>query len=193
MSCNKALLIGKGSAYAYLARLGTEPLVYKSISAKTSSTPLRLTVTGHGLPAHWSVAFTDIGYDDLNADEWPPEDSDDFFEATKIDTDTIEFNDIDLARLTGTFTNGSIAYQTPVDLAGASAVLNLYDTAGTMVLAITATLDNTAKTISATIDTSNVNLSVGDYTFALVFTDSLATVTIEDEGSLTIYPIGSRT
>lgn len=190
-TCTKPVCIAQGTKYNYLAQLGAEPLIYKAISAKVSSTPLTLTITGHGMPATWGAAFTDIGYDDIDSDEWPPADSDDFHEATTVDVNTVKFNNIDLARLDGTFANGSIAYLTPVDLTSCSAALNIYDSAGALVLAIKCTLDNTAKTITAVIDAGNVLLIVGSYTFSLLFTDSGGTVTEEDRGSINIYALGS--
>lgn len=189
MTCkDQPITIPRGTNYVQGYQLGAQPLVYKPIAAKMGDTPLKLTVTGHGLPAAWSVALTDIGYADVDADEWPPKDTDDFANATALDVDTVEFNDIDLARLTGDYTaGGSIAYLTPVDLTGYSASFVIYDSAGTIVLTLTGALDNTAKTITFTLSAAQTTtLGIGDFRYAFFTTDSGGAVTRHIAGNLNI-------
>src|SRR6185312_10219966 len=118
--------IGKGTTYILPYRYGSEPIVYKPITAKVSDTPLRLTVPGHGLTDGWPVALTDTGWPQLSAKTWPPCATDNL-RATVVDADTIEFNTIDAKRLTGDYAAGGVlAYLTPVSLAGASASFDVY-------------------------------------------------------------------
>ena len=192
MSC-KPLRIAQGTTYTQVFRWGVEPLVYKPVSAMVSLTPLTLTATAHGLPANWSVAFANLGFDELKADEWPP-DADDFYEATTVDVDTVSFNEIDAGRLTGTYAAGaSLVYMTPAPLAGATASFTVYDASGTLVLTVAAVLDDTAKTISVTIsDTQTAALDVGSYTYALTATDSGGIVTLLGTGDIDLFKLGAE-
>lgn len=192
MTCTKALRIAQGTTYTQVFRWGVEPLVYKPVSALVSLTPLTLTATAHGLPANWSVAFANLGFDELKADEWPP-DADDFYEATTVDVDTVSFNEIDAGRLTGTYAAGaSLAYMTPAPLAGASASFTVYDASGTLVLTVAAVLDDTAKTISVTIsDTQTAALDVGSYTYALTATSG-GVVTLLGTGDIDLFQLGTE-
>jgi len=193
MICRTSITLAIGTSLSLPYFYGTAPLVYKAISAKTSSTPLTLTVTAHGLPASWPlVAFTDTEVEKLDASKWPPTDGD-WLTATKVDTDTLKFNDVDLARLDpdGNWSLGSIAYQTPVDLAGASARLDIFD-GDDVLFSIDGDLDNTTKTITFPFtDADTADLDAGTYTFATFFLDSLDKETILDEGDFILYVAGS--
>lgn len=189
---SKPIPLAQGVSLPLTFRWATPPLVYGSISAKLSDTPLAFTVTSHGAPAAWSVAILDTGFDDIQPDDFPP-DEDDFYEATATDANTLTFNELDASRFTGTYAaGGSIAYYTPVDLSGASAELILYDYSGTAVLTITATLDNSAKTISAAITAAqSAALDAGTYTYACQATDADDVVFTLDEGEIEVYAPGS--
>ena len=183
-SCTIDIAEGTGDTLTY--RFRAPPLVYKTIVAKIADTPLRLTVTAHGLPDEWDVALLDVGYDYLSAKASPPARTD-YLRATAIDANTIEFNEVDLARLDGDWVDGSIAYLTPVDLAGASAELTIYN-GSEVVDTLDGTLDYVAKTISFDIPDT---YDIGQYTFAAVFIDSLSVPHTLDEGELEIYTPGS--
>jgi len=190
----KPIPIAQGTTYNYAATLGAEPYVYKSISAKVSDTPLAFTVTAHGAPTNWPVAILDTGFVELASDSDfdEPADEDDFYNATATDANTLTFNTIDATRLTGTYqAGGTVVYLAPVTLTSCSAVLKLYNPDGTVALSKSATLDNTAKTISATISAvDSSTLSEQDYPFALLFTDANGAITEEDKGVFTVYAPG---
>jgi len=198
MSCCNAssgLSIEIGSTFKQIYRWGGSPIVYKAISALVANAPLTFTVTGHGAPDGWPVAFTDVGgLDDLNASCWPPAKSD-FKFATAVDANTIALNDIDGKRI-GTYTSGgTMAYYSPIDLTSATVVFTLYTLDGsgnaTQALQVNAAVDNTAKTITLILSsTVTAALAVGGYTYTLVATQSGA-VTVLDEGQLTVVTPGT--
>jgi hypothetical protein len=195
MSCTNQLRIAQGTTFVRPFRWGTEPFVYKAISAKVTGTPLTFTVTGHGLPPNWSVAFANVGYTELaiDGDGTKPPDADDFYEATTVDADTVAFNGIDAGRLTGAYTaGGSLVYMTPVSLAG-SASFTVYDAAGTLVLTVAAVLNDTTKTITVTLTAvQTAALAVGSYTYALTATSVSNEVTqLGPTGELEILPLGA--
>lgn len=185
----------RGATFNEVFQWAVEPLIYKTISAVPALTPLTLTATAHGVPSGWSVALTDFDCA-VNAQNWPPNLRSDFYRATAIDANTLVLNDVDGARSQITETTGTLAYLTPVDLTGGSAVFNIYPypsttTSPTPLLGITATLDNTAKTISISISAvQTATLTSTEYSYALIYTDASANVTILSTGTLEPQTIG---
>jgi hypothetical protein len=147
----------------------------------------------------WSVALNDFAapLDPLNSDQWTP-DCDDFVQATVVDSGTLAFNKVDAAKLGAYTTGGTVAYYTPVSLAGVTGVFNVYTspaaTSGpqTPFLSVAAVLDNTAKTITATLTPAQTaTLTDPSYTFAMIVTDAGGNVTVLAEGSLSVkFPGG---
>lgn len=194
MNCERAIRVVQGTTLALPFHFGAEPLVYKTIVERTDDTPLTFTVTAHGLVDGWPVAISGIGYDDLDIDDTTgPPDADDFFTATVVDANTLEFNGIDLARLDGNYEDGgSVVYYTPVDMAGASASLKVYSGA-TLVLTIAAVIDNVGKSITATISAAQTAaLSAIDYAYELFYTDAAGAVTQLRYGLLEVVAPGSE-
>jgi hypothetical protein len=85
---------------------------YKPIAAINQAAPLTLTVPAHGLPGDWPVWIEGSNSSALNRS--PAREP--FRMARVIDTDTIEFNDINGAAIRAS--GGQLVYQTPVDLTG---------------------------------------------------------------------------
>lgn len=104
---------------------------YKPIGTIQQSAPLRLSVTAHGLPDGWPTWIEGVrGWSALNRDKQRER----FRVAKVIDADTIEFNDLN--GLGQSAAGGTLVYQLPVDLAGASARMNIRDAAGNLLLAL---------------------------------------------------------
>lgn len=118
MAAQQDLIITRGKTFTLVIRWGTEPIVYKAITAIQQSAPVRMTVVGHGLVDGWPVAVTNVkGMTEINAEANNVRDSD-FHPVTVIDADTIEINDINASGFKAYVSGGVIQFNTPVDLAG---------------------------------------------------------------------------
>lgn len=175
------LTIQRGSTFSQVMRWGTDPMVYKPISAVVSLAPLRLTVTAHGLPDGWPVAISDIvGMVEANAKHAPPRRGD-YVKVKVIDINTLEFNGINATGFAPYVSGGNIQYKTPVDLTGYSANLEfraypdltlpalfMMSTANARIV-----LDNTAKTITLTaLAADTIPLVLTNATFDLEMTSA---------------------
>jgi len=158
------LNIVKGKTLAQVIRWETKPVVRKPITAidLTTGAP-RIEASGHGCPNGWrGFVFGVKGTKELNVDDPDSVASSDYHEVTVIDANHIEFNEINAANFTNYQAGGFFAYNSPKDLTGYSARVKIKDSIGGSVLLsteaadspknlITATVDNTAKTITISI------------------------------------------
>lgn len=171
MSDTKDLEIKQGKTFSLVIRWETEPIIFKPITAISFANGApRLTVAGHGTPNGHRGAVTRVkGPTQINAKNSPPRDSD-YVPALVIDANTIELNSVAPYDANGSewpayVSGGFWQYNTPVDLAGYTARMKIKDKVGGSVLASTEAgdsplnvlviaIDNTAKTITLTIDAS---------------------------------------
>lgn len=153
------LSIPRGSTFKYVLRWGTDPIVYKPITAVPSLAPFRVTATAHGVPDGWAVALSDfVGMVEANAKYVPPRTSD-FQKVKVVDVNTLEFNGVNASSFTPYISGGNVQYKTPVDLTGYTAALDFRarpDITLPALLSLTTTnggivLDNVAKTITLNI------------------------------------------
>ena len=98
------------------------PIVYKPISSVGLVAPMRLGVIGHGLVNGWNVAIT--GLKDLDTVANDIRDKD-YHQATVIDANTIDINDINAAAFKAYVSGGYIQYNTPKDLTGYTARMSV--------------------------------------------------------------------
>lgn len=148
----------QGKTFAPVVRFGTKPYLYKAVTAISKSAPAHLTVPSHGLPDGWPAAVVSAqGMTQINAAGEPPDlDEKDYRPATKIDVNSIDFNEINSSEFSAYTGGGYLQCLTPVDLAGCVSRLTIKDAPGGAILkALTSAaaeivLDNTAKTITAT-------------------------------------------
>ena len=69
MAAQQDLIITRGKTFTLVIRWGTEPIVYKAITAIQQSAPVRITAVGHGLVDGWPVAVTNVkGMTEINAE-----------------------------------------------------------------------------------------------------------------------------
>lgn len=164
---DKEILIERGKTFTLVVRWETEPIIRKAITAISlvSGAP-RLTVASHGAPDGWRgmpyavegmKQINDIGYQSM----------------TVIDANTVEFNAItpvdDNGRVWPAYTSGGfLMFNTPQDLTGYTARMDIKDKIGGTVWAssevadtpydiITIVVDNATKTITLTIDAADTS------------------------------------
>ena len=105
-----ALRIVQGKRFLKVFRWPLETKIYKAISAMPQKTPVRLTVTGHGVPDGWTVKITGV--------KGPSQLNDRQVAATVVDADTLEFNALNAGDMPDYVSGGFVEFQQPVDLTG---------------------------------------------------------------------------
>ncbi len=205
MAANKDLVIQQGKTFSLVLRWETEPVISKPITAiSLAAGAPRLTVTAHGAPNGWRCAVTRVGgMKQINAENYPLRDSD-FRPATVIDANTIEFNGVtpcdDSGKEWPAYTSGGfIQYNTPVDLTGYTARMEIKDKIGGTVLAsadsadtpldiLDIAIDTTGKTITLTIsatDTAEIAWKRGVYDLEMVSSSGVVTAILTGSVNVT--------
>lgn len=187
MSDSVALVIAQGKTFARTFRWAAKPFLYKAISAITKAAPARLTVTGHLIPSGWRVAVVSVlGMRQINAANDPPLQSE-YRRATVVDANTIELNEVNASQFSTYTSGGYLQMYTPVDLTGFMVRMTIRDkVGGTALLELDSdelggiALDNTAKTITITID--------AETTAAMTWTSGVYEIEAESAGGV-VSPI----
>lgn len=176
MADTKDLSLVQGKTFSLVLRWETEPIVYKTITAIQQSAPARLTVAGHGIPDGWRCAVTNVkGMTEINAEANALRDTD-YNPITVVDPNTIEINAINAAGFKAYTSGGVIQFNTPVDLTGYTARMQIKAKVGGTVLKSLVsptdiTLNTAASTITLTIsatDTAAFAWKSGVYDLELV-------------------------
>jgi hypothetical protein len=177
------LVIEQGKTFTQVVRWETTPIVYKPITAITQAAPVRITSAAHGVPSGWRVAVVSVkGMSQINASNPPKENE--YQPATVVDVSTIELNEVNSADYKPYISGGYLQYNTPADLAGATARMTIKDKIGGVVILSLTTennrivLNNTDKTIMLTIsaiDTAALTASKGVYDLELVSSSGVVT------------------
>lgn len=174
--------IQQGSTFEWVVRWQSRDSVFATITAITKAAPPLITATAHGIPDGWKGAFTNVrGMTELNAENDPPDLTDDYYEFDVTDANTLSPKGVDATGF-GTYTSGGIIrYFEPVDLDGYTARMHIRQSlaATTTLLELTTAnariaLDNTVKTITLSIsatDTAALDFTAGVYSLELVSGD----------------------
>lgn len=158
MADTKDLTITQGSTFDLGLRWETGPIVYKAITGIAQSAPARLTVPGHGVPNGWRVAITNVkGMTDINAEANAVKDRD-YHQATVVDANTLDINDINAAGFKPYVSGGQLQFNTPVGLTGYTARMVFRDKVGGTELS-RLTTENGGIAIDATNRTVSISLS----------------------------------
>lgn len=195
MAATKDLTIQQGRTFSLALRWESPPIVYRPITAIAQTAPARLTVPTHGVPDGWRVAVTNVkGMTEINA-EANKLTSRDYHQATVLDANTIEINDINAAGFKAYTSGGYIQFGTPVDLTGFTARMTIKNkVGGTELMTLTTAndriaIDASAKVISLTIeaeDTEPLTWTTGVYDLEMVSGATPAVVTALLSGRVTL-------
>lgn len=171
--------INQGSTFFQVLRWEGAEKIYKPITAATKAAPIVITAPMHGLVNSWRVKFTDVGgMKELNS-------STEYHQCTVLDADTISINAINSFSYTAYTSGGVIEYNTPVDLTGMTArmQIRLKVTSDAAIHELTTEnggiiLDNIAKTITLTIPaniTADFAFSQAVYDLEMVSSGNIVT------------------
>lgn len=166
MATTQDLTIQQGKTFSLVVRWETEPVIRKPITAiSLAAGAPRLSVAAHGLTNDWRCYVTRAkGMTAINAQNNPPR-SDDYHPATVIDANTVELNDIDPVDANGREwpaydTGGFLCWNTPVDLTGYTARMDIKDKVGGTVLATTDAALSPLDVLDIAIDTANKTITL---------------------------------
>lgn len=156
MSCSKDLSLVAGTSSSLVLRWESAPILRKAITGISVATGApRITVAGHGIPDGWRVAITGVkGMAELNASDSARLRDSDYYQATVIDANTIELNEVNGADFKAWTSSGVVQWNTPVELTGFTGRLRVENRHGGTLLASNLVADAPLNTLSLTIDTS---------------------------------------
>ena len=151
------LYLQQGKTQPLVLRCETVPIVYKTISAIQKSAPVRMTLNNTtGLLDGWRAAVT--GVKDIDTEANKVKDKD-YHAVTLIDATTIEINDINAVGFKTYTSGGVLQFNTPLDLAGYDARLEIRNkkNGDTVLYSMTVTnkliaIDNALKTVTLYFD-----------------------------------------
>lgn len=171
------LTIVQGSTFRQVVRWEEKPIVWKPITAITATAPAQITASGHGLVDGWRCVVESVkGMKEINCENETPRESD-WHEATVVDANTVELNDVNAAEFKPYVSGGYLRYNSMVNLTGYTARMSIKDKrGGTELLRLDTTnarivIDNVAKTILLTIaadDTDSITWLRGVYDLEMV-------------------------
>lgn len=195
MASTKDLTIPQGRTFSLALRWETAPVIYKAITGIAQTAPVRITVPAHGIPDGWRVAITNVkGMTAINADANKINDRD-YHQATVIDANTIEINDINASGFKEYVSGGYVQFNTPTNLVGFTARMSIKNkVGGTELLSLTTTnnritIDAAARVIALTIsaeDTAALTWTSGVYDLEMVSGDTPPVVTALLSGRVTV-------
>jgi hypothetical protein len=188
------LVIRQGATFQRVIRWQALPFIYKPIQSISNGAPTEIGCTGHGVPDGWPVAIVSVqGMVEINAKNTPPRLSN-FIKSHSTGANTLELNSVNSSGFTPYVSGGFVQYYTPVDLTSYTAKLSVMDrTGGTVLFTLNSptdiVLDNTAKTITVTINaavTAALAWTQGVYELELSSGASPAVVTVILSGDITV-------
>lgn len=113
------LKMAQGATFNEVIRWESSKIVYKTITNITQAAPTIVTAVGHGAPDGWRVKITNVGgMKEINS-------TDTYHIATKKTVDTIELNDTNSIAFTTYTSGGVLQYNSPVDLTGYTARMQI--------------------------------------------------------------------
>lgn len=188
-------IVKQGSSWSRVLRWESPVVTYKAITAIPKSAPVSITSATHGVPEGWRVAVQSVqGMKQINALNDPLKTSD-YHQATVVDANTVTFNDTNALEYTAYTSGGVLVFNTPVDMAGFTARMQikakLADTTSILELTTDANdgivIDNVVKTITITLAaTQTAALTLKSMVYSLEMVSSGGVVTEILSGKLTL-------
>jgi len=179
------LSIIQGATYRQVLRIMQPVLEYRPISAIAPSAPVQLTVD-HGLPIDWPVWVRGVTrMPQLNAEPIRQRPH----MATVIDAAALEINPLSATGLAPA--GGELVYNLPVDLTGATAVLQVLDAAGGELLNIVPTVNAGGWIEVALSDEATAALTWGTGNWLLDISFSNGDVFRAFTGTAKVWPAGT--
>ena len=190
MAVHNPITIQQGRTFNRVLRWEAPPINYKPITAILNSAPVRITAAAHGLPDGWRTAVVSVkGMTQINAEPNNIRERD-YHQATVIDPNTVELNDINAAGFKTYTSGGYLQFNTPVDLTGFTARMTIRDKIGGIeLLSLTTenggiTIDNATKKITLLIeadDTAALTWIRGVYDLEMVSATGVVTALLYGE------------
>lgn len=157
MTCStKDLYLVAGTSFSLVLRWESAPIVRKAITGLSVATGApRITIASHGILDGWRVAITGAkGMTELNAEDPARMRDSDYYQATVIDANTIELNEVNGADFKAWTSGGIVQWNTPVSLAGFTGKLRVENRHGGNLLASNLVADAPLNILGLIIDTS---------------------------------------
>lgn len=165
----------QGSTFNEVLRWESSVKSYKPITAIAKSAPLVVTSTAHGIPAEWRVRFTNIlGMTELNNSET-------YYKVTSTAANTITVNDINSLSFKEYVSGGVIEYNTPVDLTGYTARMQIRSKIDDATVIQELTTSNGAIIINNTNKTITLNI-IAEVTAAYIFSTAVYSLEMVSSG-----------
>jgi hypothetical protein len=164
--------IYQGSTFREVLRWESSTKTYVPISAISKTAPVVVTAVDHGAPVGWRAKVTGVqGMKEIN-------DAENYRTITATAANTVTINSINATNYTTYTSGGVLEYNTPVDLAGYTARMQIRPTltSTTIIQELTTAnggvvIDNVLKTITLLISASQttvLNFSTAVYSLELV-------------------------
>lgn len=187
MKAAKVLLeIPQGRTFSKVLRWGQPRLAYREIASASRAAPcIVVTAVPHDLPDGWTFRIDNArGMTELNSIQYEG-DKLTLYDATVIDTTTIEINSLNAAGFQAYAGGGIITYNMPVDLAGMTAAAQVRPRVDSTEILLSLTtenggivLDNVGKTITlqiSAIDTAAITWVSGVWDLELTSAGGIVT------------------
>ena len=162
----------QGSTFRQVLRWESSAKTYVPITNITKTAPVVVTAVAHAAPLGWRAKITGVGgMKELN-------DSENYRLITARTADTVTFNEINAAGYTAYTSGGVLEYNTPIDLTGYTARMQIRSSldSSTVIQELTTAnsgviIDNTYKTITVVLtaaQTAALTFSSAVYSLELV-------------------------
>lgn len=108
----------QGSTFREVVLWESATKAYKPITGITKAAPMVVTSAAHGIPANWRVKISNVvGMKEVN--------SDDYLTVSSVTTNDLTFNNVNSLGYTAYTSGGVISFNSPVNLTGYSAKMQL--------------------------------------------------------------------
>ena len=176
-----------GTSFNEVLRWESSEKTYVPISIITKSAPLLVVVPNHTIPNQWRVRFTNIlGMTELNNPET-------YYQVTGTESNTITINTINSLAFKPYISGGVVEYNTPVDLTGYTAKMQIKDSVDSTTVLQELTTENGGIVLDNTTKTITLNLP-GSVTSAFTFSNAYYALELISAGDqITLFCVGNIT